>query len=45
VTDAENAPPQRNESTSVADRGHSAKRRKPRRSRWHPRGGRSTRAT
>ena len=29
----ENPPPQRNESTSVPDRGHSAKRRKPRRAR------------
>jgi hypothetical protein len=33
VPNGENPPPQRNESTSVPDRGHSAKRRKPRRSR------------
>ena len=31
--DGETPPPQRTESTSVPDRGHSAKRRKPRRSR------------
>ena len=33
VPAAENSPPQQNESTSVPDRGHSAKRRKPRRGR------------